>query len=126
MCASCDIHIGGPFCERSSRYGVQVLLPATFPELYGWGLRSPGRVVPQGAVIFGHSWKFPLRWSLTKDVPPEEGEPDPLSMDDVSGLMSDSGIGTSIDSSESGPTQPSKGTLYSLGSNPGFLHHEDA
>lgn len=96
---------------------VQVLLPATFPQFYGRGLRSPAKVVPKGAVIFGHSWKFPLRWSLTKDTPPEEGEPDPPSVDEVSNLMDDSGIGTSIDSSSGGDKSASP-FFYSLGSNP--------
>ncbi|UNI19547.1 hypothetical protein JDV02_005727 [Purpureocillium takamizusanense] len=96
---------------------VQVLLPATFPQFYGRGLRSPAKVVPKGAVIFGHSWKFPLRWSLSKDVPPEEGEPDPPSLDEVSNLMDDSGIGTSIDSSSGGDTSASP-FFYGLGNNP--------
>ena len=104
---------------------VQVLLPATFPQLYGRGLRSPARIISKGAVIFGHSWKYPLRWSLTKDTPPVEGEPDPPSMDEVSGIMSDSGIGTSVESSDSGPT-PSSSHFYSMGSNAGFLHRGDS
>ncbi|KAI2606645.1 hypothetical protein GGR54DRAFT_620587 [Hypoxylon sp. NC1633] len=78
---------------------VQILLPTNFPQLYGRGLRSPAKIVSKGAVIFGHSWKFPLRWSLTKDAPPEEGEPDLPSVDEVSGLFHDSGIGTSHNSS---------------------------
>lgn len=98
---------------------VQVLLPATFPRLYGQGLRSPARVVSNGAVIFGHCWKFPLRWCLTKDIPPKEGEPDPTSIEEVSGLMSDGGIGTSVES-------PPSCSLYSLGSNVRFLHHGDS
>lgn len=107
--------------EQSLAATVQVLLPTTFPQLYGRGLRSPARVVSRGAVIFGHCWKFPLRWSLTKDVPPVEGEPDPPSIDEVSSLMSDSGIGTSIAPSSSKPTPPSS-SLYSLGSNVGFSY----
>ncbi len=90
---------------------VQVIVPTAFPRLYSRGLRSPARLAPRGAVIFGHSWKFPLRWSLTKDIPPE-GEPDPPSVDDVSGLMYDSGIGTS-DSQSGG-----QASLYGLGENP--------
>ncbi|KAK4161145.1 hypothetical protein QBC43DRAFT_218302 [Cladorrhinum sp. PSN259] len=110
---------------------VQVLLPTTFPQLYGRGLRSPAEVVSRGAVLFGHSWKFPLRWSLTKDIPPEEGEPDPPSIDEVSNLVSDSGLGTSIGSSPLGDDKPTPTTtpphpLYSLGSNTGFVHRGDS
>ncbi|KAK3339826.1 hypothetical protein B0T25DRAFT_466620 [Lasiosphaeria hispida] len=111
-----------PLLDPSNR--VQVLLPATFPHLFGRGLHSPTRIAPNGAVIFGHAWSFPLRWSLTKDVPPEEGEPDPPSVDDVAGLMSDSGVGTSVDSSNSGPSPPAA-SFYGLGSNDGFLKCED-
>jgi len=109
---------------------AQVLLPATFPQLYGRGLRSPATVVPRGAVMFGHSWKFPLRWSLTKDIPPEEDEPDPPSMDEMSNLVSDSGLGTSVNSSPPGngstPTPTPPHSLYSLGGNAGFLHQGDS
>lgn len=53
---------------------TQVLLSTNFPQLYGRGLRSPAEVVSQGAVIFGHSWKFSLRWILLKpDVTPGRG-----------------------------------------------------
>lgn len=99
---------------------MQVLLPATFPRLYGC-FRSPARIVSCSVVIFGHVWKSPLRWSLTKYIPPDEGSPDLSSVDDVAGLMSDSGIGTGVKSSDEGPS-PSSGSFYGLRSNTGFLH----
>ncbi|KAK3305182.1 uncharacterized protein B0T15DRAFT_531556 [Chaetomium strumarium] len=103
---------------------VQVLLPTSFPGLYGRGLRSPTRIVPEGAVVFGHCWKYPLRWSLTKDVPPVPGEPEPASVDEVSRSMSDSGIGESVESSDSGPAPSSSHHLYGLGNNVTFLHRD--
>ena len=116
---------------------AQVLLPTSFPRLYGRELRSPTRVVPRGAVIFGHSWKFPLRWSLTKDIPPEEGEPDSPPSTGNSGVSSnatlqssDSGLGTSIGSGSSldnarpTTTTTTPHSLYGLGSNVGFLHRD--
>lgn len=112
--------------EQSLTDTVQVLLPATFSQLYGRGLRSPPRIVSNGAVIFGHSWKFPLRWCLTKDVPPVEGEPDPPPTEEVSSMMSDSGIGTAIDSSDLGPTPWSSSSFYSQGSNGRFSYRESS
>jgi len=95
---------------------AQVLLPTNFPQLYGRGLRSPLSVISKGAVMFGHNFKFPLRWNLTKDVPPEEGELDPPSMAEALSPIIDSGIGTSIDSSSGQGLSPS--SFYDLGSNP--------
>jgi hypothetical protein len=103
---------------------VQVLLPTSYPELYGRGLRSPAHIIPEGAVVFGHCRKYPLRWSLTKDVPPVEGEPEPASVDEVSRSMSDSGIGESVESSDSGPAASSSSPLYRLGSNVTFLRRD--
>ncbi|KAK1753821.1 hypothetical protein QBC47DRAFT_387182 [Echria macrotheca] len=85
--------------ENSPAHVAQVLIPATFPQLYGRGLRSPPKIVSTGAVIFGHCWKFPLRWSLTGDAPPTEGGPD-AEPDDVATLLSDSGLGTSTGGEE--------------------------
>ncbi len=90
---------------------AQVLLPTNFPQLYGRGLRSPAAVISKGAVIFGHNFQFPLRWSLTKDAPPEEGPPSPPSLGEVSGLMDDSGIGTSIGSSSGENVAPPHSTI---------------
>lgn len=61
---------------------------------------------------------------MTRDVPSEEGEPDPPSVDDVAGLMSDSGIGTSVDSSNLRPSPPAR-SFYGLGRNDGFLNCDD-
>lgn len=42
--------------ENNPEYVAQTLIPATFSQLYGRGLRSPPRIVSTGAVIFGHCW----------------------------------------------------------------------
>jgi len=83
---------------------VQVLLPSSFPKL--WGKRSPRTLARDGAVIFGHSAKFPLRWP-GRGEPPEEGEP--VKASDVESLFHDSGIGTSQDSGGSIPHTPCRG-----------------
>jgi hypothetical protein len=81
-------------------------------------------VISKGAVIFGHNFNFPLRWSLTKDMPPEEGEPDPPTLDEISRLMDrDSGIGSSIENS-SGERMVSS-SFYGLGSNLRLSHTSD-
>ena len=82
-------------CTRKQQHDrVQVLLP---PKLTKRGIRTPGSMPPNGAVIFGHSKKYPLRWPATGD--PGEGEP----VEDIDeGLMSmfyDSGLGASLGSS---------------------------
>lgn len=52
--------------QRSSRSThcdrVQVLLPANYKRLWGRSFRSPASLKEEGAFIFGHSLKFPLRW----------------------------------------------------------------
>lgn len=80
-------------CDR-----IQVLLPARFPGLWSRSLQSPSNLPDSGAVIFGHSWKFPLRWGERGD--PEEGQ----STDDDIELMrsfQDSGLGSSLPSNSS-------------------------
>lgn len=73
---------------------VQVLLPATFPKLWGRNLKSPPdlKLAPMGAVIFGHSARFPLRWGDRGD--PDEGQPD-QELEELESSFHDSGIGTS-------------------------------
>jgi hypothetical protein len=78
----------GRRCDR-----VQVLLPASFPSLWARGFNSPGQLEDYGAVIFGHSWKFPLRWEDHGN--PIEGEPSPLSEESDTPFR-DSGIGSSL------------------------------
>lgn len=86
-------------CRRSSTRKhdrIQVILPASLPGFWGRGFRSPQDLPTQGAVLFGHSWKFPLRW---KDYGvPEEGEPEE-DMGDVQTSFHDSGLGSSTGSS---------------------------
>lgn len=75
---------------------VQVLLPSSLPGFWGRGFSSPARLPTQGAVLFGHSWRFPLRW---KDHGlPEEGEPDD-GLEEMEACFHDSGLGTSLESS---------------------------
>lgn len=81
-------------CSRTRRDRVQVLLPASFPNV--WGLRSPAKLVAEGAVLFGHSFKFPLRWKKGREAP-EPGEPDDEVEDEL--RLTDSGIGSSLGSS---------------------------
>ena len=72
---------GGVVSCKADR--VQVLLPAEFPRLWGRRLRSPrhgddggGLPLPEaGAVVFGHSRKFPLRWRGAGGTVPVEAEP---------------------------------------------------
>ena len=54
-------------CDR-----VQVLLPTKFPNIFSRGFQSPSEPLPaSGAVIFGHSWKFPLPWHSKAESTPE-------------------------------------------------------
>jgi len=78
-------------CDRA-----QVLLPSAFPKL--WGRASPRVLSADGAVMFGHSTKFPLRYVDKRGSVPKEGEI--LAEEDVEntmegfhGLFVDSGIG---------------------------------
>ncbi|KAL1855725.1 hypothetical protein Daus18300_011008 [Diaporthe australafricana] len=75
---------------------IQVILPASLPGFWGRGFRSPKVLPPSGAVLFGHSWRFPLKWK--DNGVPEEGEPEE-DMEDIETSMHDSGLGSSIDSS---------------------------
>ncbi|KAI1353493.1 hypothetical protein F5Y01DRAFT_323133 [Xylaria sp. FL0043] len=97
----------GQRCDR-----VQVLLPATFPKLWGQNLKSPGDLAqaPRGALIFGHSRRFPLRWGDRGD--PEQGHADQdHELENLQSSMQDSGIGSSRDSSSgNGITSPPSGT----------------
>lgn len=83
-------------CKRSSvrkHDRIQVILPASLPGFWGRGFRSPRYLPRQGAVLFGHSRRFPLRW---KDHGiPEEGEPQE-DMEDIEAGLHDSGLGSSI------------------------------
>ncbi|KUI55959.1 hypothetical protein VP1G_10781 [Cytospora mali] len=84
---------------------IQVLLPSSLPKFWGRGFKSPVHLAPQGAVLFGHSWRFPLRW---KDGGlPEEGEPDD-ELEDMEACFQDSGLGTSPESSSATADEPSQ------------------
>lgn len=85
-------------CRKSSvskHDRIQVMLPASLPRFWGRGFRSPSEIPKQGAVLFGHSWRFPLRWK--DDGPPEEGEPQE-DMEEIEACLHDSALGSSISS----------------------------
>ena len=54
-------------CDR-----VQVLLPSGFRKTWGKGFSCPTDLVSEGALIFGHSVKFPLRWGDHGDPSQED------------------------------------------------------
>ncbi|KAH0595471.1 hypothetical protein MHUMG1_06646 [Metarhizium humberi] len=85
-------------CDR-----VQVLLPTQFPSLFARSFRSPPKPLPNhGAVIFGHSVKFPLIWKSEAGSVPSEGQPPKPQLASSSSHQSDSGLGTSVASSDQG------------------------
>ncbi|KAK4444608.1 hypothetical protein QBC34DRAFT_487752 [Podospora aff. communis PSN243] len=58
----------GNVCDR-----VQVLLPTKFPSLFTRRFRSPPQPFPEhGALVFGHSLKFPLAWKWEPSSLPTE------------------------------------------------------
>jgi len=77
-------------CDR-----VQVLLPSGFRKLWGRGFSSPAYLEDKGALIFGHSLKFPLRWGDHGDPSQAviQGEHEEPGEDDAA---PDSGLGSSI------------------------------
>ncbi|KAK0742251.1 hypothetical protein B0T21DRAFT_360949 [Apiosordaria backusii] len=86
---------------------VQVLLPSSFPKL--WGRESPKWLSENGAVIFGHSSKFPLIWprrSRDRDLSdhPVPGEPRD-DVEEVEALFQDSGLGSSLGSRSQSETE---------------------
>jgi hypothetical protein len=85
---------------------VQVLLPATFPKLWGRNFKNPPdlNLAPAGALLFGHSRRFPLRWGDSGD--PQEGHPD-QEVEELESSFRDSGLGTSLASSSLGVTDSS-------------------
>ncbi|OTB08944.1 hypothetical protein M426DRAFT_129610 [Hypoxylon sp. CI-4A] len=82
---------------------VQVLLPAIFPRLWSRGLKSPAnlRSAPHGAVVFGHSWRFPLRWD-DRGAPKESDANHELEETDISSGIEKSTSANAIDSNDSG------------------------
>ncbi|KAJ2998820.1 hypothetical protein NUW58_g208 [Xylaria curta] len=117
----------GRSCTTHDR--VQVLLPATFPKLWGRNFKSPPdlKLAPMGALLFGHSTRFPLRWSDRGD--PEEGHLD-QDVQEMESSFQDSGIGTNsassgLDASDGSlsrsPASPSQGAV---GSTEGILSEE--
>lgn len=66
---------------------VQVLLPSTFPRLWGRSFASPNELHREGAIMFSHNWRVPFRLGHQPSQEQKMLEPP------------DSGLGTSIDSS---------------------------
>ncbi|KID83294.1 Pfs, NACHT and Ankyrin domain protein [Metarhizium guizhouense ARSEF 977] len=105
-------------CDR-----VQVLLPTQFPSLFARGFRSPPKPLPNhGAVIFGHSVKFPLMWKSEAGSVPSEGQPPKPQLASSSSHQSDSGLGTSVASSDQG--NPSSQAPNQRPSGSGSTHGE--
>ncbi|RDW58293.1 hypothetical protein BP5796_12223 [Coleophoma crateriformis] len=92
-------------CDR-----VQVLLPETF--LGTRGFCSPSELPSGGALIFGHSWKYPLRWKEKKDSnDPVVGEPEP---DELEPSIEDRSMGASDTSTSlTRPSETSASTSLS-------------
>lgn len=86
-----------PLSRRKVCDRVQVLLPLT-ARLKGVDSPVSFLSAPEGAILFGQSKTFPLRWRDHGD--PEEGEPEPNPVE-LESQPSDSGLGPSLTSSES-------------------------
>ncbi|KAK8045930.1 hypothetical protein PG996_013994, partial [Apiospora saccharicola] len=83
---------------------VQVLLPGTFSKLWIRNLRSPYLAAStRGALLFGHSRKFPLRWGDKGD--PDMAQPD-AAVEELETTFNDSGIGSSMGASSDGSAVP--------------------
>lgn len=77
-------------CDR-----IQVLVPNSFKNFWGRSIRSPSSFPGSGAVIFGSSRKFPIKWPAQGSA--EEGMP--VDTDDEPSTSShDSGLGSSLGS----------------------------
>lgn len=81
---------------------IQVLLPSKFPGLRSKRLKIPTSLPERGAVLFGHSRLFPLRWKdhglpkrVSEENNPGKAEDEPLEVE----AFHDSGLGTSLGSS---------------------------
>lgn len=104
---NCGTVPGGTQCDR-----VQVLLPTKFPRLFARNFHSPPEPLPDhGAVIFGHSVKFPLIWKWEAYSVPTEGHPQPPQLTSQSSHQSDSGLGMSITSSSANEEPNSGGSI---------------
>lgn len=103
---------------------IQIILPASLPGFWGRGFKSPGVLPSQGAVLFGHSWRFPLLW---KDHGmPEEGEPQD-DMEEVETSFHDSTLGSSIaspDITRTGSIRSSSDTEFDRQQGPSNAVHE--
>ncbi|TLD32778.1 hypothetical protein PspLS_01643 [Pyricularia sp. CBS 133598] len=81
---------------------VQIVLSSEFKFLFQFGFKSRAHIVSTGAIIFGHSWKFPLRWKRKGDDPLKQREPNFADKDVAMGIITqlgNSGIRMSTDSS---------------------------
>jgi hypothetical protein len=112
-------------CSASGKRGhdrVQVLLPGTFPSIFS--RESPRKLPAHGAVVFGHSSRFPLIWGLKKGESPEIGEPeedvDGEEVVELSEKFEDSGLGTSVGSSRSPNAREGKELELGMGDDEGI------
>ncbi|CAI6339119.1 unnamed protein product [Periconia digitata] len=83
---TCSQYIGKPQSDR-----VQVFIPTSHPK--AWGKGGPNLYLPEdGAILVGHSFKFPLRWGFARE--PEKVQPEVPTKRRIT-LQRDSGIGSS-------------------------------
>ncbi|PYI19447.1 hypothetical protein BO99DRAFT_384495 [Aspergillus violaceofuscus CBS 115571] len=91
----CGTASSGKQCDR-----VQVLLPTSFPKIFARNFHSPRVPLPNhGAVIFGHSMRFPLLWKVDAGSVPTESNLQPSQLTSQSSHQSNNGVGTSAASS---------------------------
>ncbi|KAL2212465.1 hypothetical protein CC79DRAFT_1393692 [Sarocladium strictum] len=92
---------------------VQVLLPSTLPRFLRGGLCSPSdlSLAHPGAVLFGYSSRFPLRWG---DLGAPEIGPLADGIENLDVSLTDDMLGTSMGSSST-PGEHSTGTSLSIG-----------
>ncbi|KAK4442732.1 hypothetical protein QBC34DRAFT_431355 [Podospora aff. communis PSN243] len=119
---ACQCKTTSPFSTKSDR--VQVLVPSSFPKLFSRKLKSPAGLNehPRGAVLFGHSHRFPLLWR--DQGPLVEGSPGEEEMDELEESFHDSGLGTSQSSSSVEGVEGSGSTEGNPGDSPDAVRRE--
>jgi hypothetical protein len=121
---TCEPCPGGNKCKTGKGHDrVQVLLPATFPGLFG--RQSPRKLPAHGAVVFGHSAKLPLIWPGKKGEPPAVGEPageeeEDLEVEEMAERFRDSGVGTSLGSRSLNESEGEEGRELGMEVDDGF------
>ncbi|KAK5657983.1 hypothetical protein OQA88_2536 [Cercophora sp. LCS_1] len=100
-CTCHRLNVNSPFTNASNATThdrVQVLIPSSLPKLLGRSLKGPTGLNehPRGALLFGHSRRFPLRW--LDFGAPVEGDPAQDEIHELEASFQDSGIGSSLPS----------------------------